>query len=186
VYTYHAGWPSPDKGTLAIPDPSWAVTVTGGNGEPISKKLWYDSTGLNYTDALGLGFDMCALVINPLPLNTVQLGQSDSGNCSSMFSQKCISALEGSASRSAHQWTTYSTPPPYENLTEGVLPSICDYIANDVYHEAMLNECGPELEVDKKEPKNNNHVGSQAFREWHMLDQRCTTAHCAMNTNILS
>lgn len=129
------------------PDHSWAVTISGGNGQRIQREFWYDTAGKNYADDVGMGTDVCAFPNFYLPLNGHRLGQNDSGNCSTVFSQRCINAVTYMASMSALKWTTYSSPPPYENLTAGVLPSICTYIANDL-QDTIEKECGPQMRAD--------------------------------------
>ena len=149
-----------------IPNPSWAVTVDGGNGQSIQRRLWYDTAGQDYADDLAINYDVCAFVFSSLPTNTLRLGQNDPGDCSSVFTQRCIDNLTYVASASAHQWVSYSSPPPYENLTAGVLPSICGYISRDIF-EAAKEQCGNELGVSDDITKNNaviNNEGEQDSR----------------------
>lgn len=80
----------------------------------------------------------------------LRLGQHDLGNCSSMFTERCINNLTYVASRSAHKWISYSSSPPYENLTAGVLPSICNYIYQNL-QEGMGTMCGPELAINESD-----------------------------------
>lgn len=136
--------PRNNRGTGDAPDHSWAITVTGGNGQELERQYWYDTAGLDYADDVAINTDVCAFPNWKLPLNANRLGQNDSGNCSTLFTQHCIDSLTSMASQSALKWTTYSSPPPYENLTAGVLPSICKYIMNDL-EETIKNECGPQL-----------------------------------------
>jgi hypothetical protein len=129
------------------PAHSWAITVSGGNGQAIQRDFWYDTAGQNYADDVGLDMDVCAFPNFYLPLNADRLGHNDPGNCSTIFSQRCIDAVTSMASQSALKWVTYSSPPPYENLTAGVLPSICQYIANDL-KETIQKECGAQMLSD--------------------------------------
>lgn len=135
-------------GGLGAPDHSWAVTVTGGNGQELERRFWYDTAGVNYADDVGIDTDVCAFPNFYLPLNAHRLGQDDPGNCSTVFSQRCIDAVTSMAAESALKWTTYSSPPPYENLTAGVLPSICNYISKDL-QETIKKECGPQMQNDR-------------------------------------
>lgn len=156
IYTFPVDYPLgvPDISTGKwenIPDPSWAVTVQGGNGAEIVRNYWYSTAGQNYADDVGINYDVCAFVMGRLPMNAIRLGQSDSGNCSSVLTERCIEGLTAKASSSAHQWIRYSTPPPYVNLTAGVLPSICTYIYNDL-RETMGEECGIEFGISPDEP----------------------------------
>jgi hypothetical protein len=130
-----------------VPDHSWAVTITGGSGQALERQFWYDTAGQNYGDDVGIDTDVCAIPNFHLPLNAHRLGQDDPGNCSTVFSQHCIDSVTSMASESALKWTTYSSPPPYENLTAGVLPSICTYIANDL-QETIKRECGSQMRAD--------------------------------------
>lgn len=129
------------------PKHSWAVTITGGDGEKIRRQFWYDTAGENYADDLALGMDVCAFPNFEMPLNAHRLGKHDPGNCSTVFTQHCIDSVRSAASESALKWVKYSSPPPYENLTAGVLPSICRYISSDI-HETVKKECGPQVRPD--------------------------------------
>lgn len=82
-----------------------------------------------------------------MPLNAHRLGQDDPGDCSTVFSQRCIDSVTTMASESALKWSTYSSPPPYENLTAGVLPSICEYISKDL-KDTIKKECGASMQSD--------------------------------------
>ena len=94
------------------PDHSWAITVTGGNGQELERRFWYDTAGVNYADDVGIDTDVCAFPNFYLPLNANRLGQDDPGDCSTVFSQRCIDSVTAMASESALKWTTYSSPPP--------------------------------------------------------------------------
>jgi hypothetical protein len=143
------------------PAHSWAITISGGNGQAIQREFWYDTAGQNYADDVGLDMDVCAFPNFYLPLNADRLGQDDPGNCSTVFSQRCIDAVTSMASQSALKWVTYSSPPPYENLTAGVLPSICSYIINDL-KETIKKECGAQMLSDDGISANfGNPLGKQ-------------------------
>lgn len=124
--------------------PSWAVTVSGGNDQEVSRTLWYDTAGENYADDMGLHYDVCSIVFADLHTNAYRLGQNDSGNCSSMITDRCMESVTRAASISADMWITYSTPPPYENLTAGVLPTICRNIRDDL-QETLETNCSGQL-----------------------------------------
>lgn len=141
IVTFNPRWP------IGTADPSWAITITGGNGKELKRQFWYDTAGENYADDLALKTDVCAFAEFYLPLNAHRLGQHDPGNCSSVFTKRCIEGVTSMASISASKWTRYSSPPPYENLTAGVLPTICDYIANDL-KKTVKDKCGPQLLPD--------------------------------------
>jgi hypothetical protein len=42
------------------PDHSWAITVTGGNGQELERRFWYDTAGVDYADDVGIDTDVCA------------------------------------------------------------------------------------------------------------------------------
>lgn len=69
-----------------VPDPSWAISVSASNST-VQTSLWYDTAGQNYSDDAALKYDVCSIIITSLPLNTVELGQNDPGNCSSIMSK---------------------------------------------------------------------------------------------------
>jgi hypothetical protein len=157
------------------PAHSWAMTITGGNGQEIQRKFWYDTAGQNYADDVGLGMDVCAFPNFYLPLNAHRRGQNDPGNCSTVFSQPCVDAVTSMASQSALKWVRYSSPPPYENLTAGVLPSICNYIANEL-RETIKKECGAQMLSDDGITANfENPLGECFLRPFdgnlHLLTQ---------------
>jgi len=143
-------------GRSGAPEHSWAITIEGGNGQKIERNFWYDTAGVNYADDVGMKTDVCAFPNFYMPMNAHRLGQNDSGNCSTVFSQHCIDSVTSMASESALKWTTYSSPPPYENLTAGVLPSICSYIAQDL-QETIKKECGPQMRSDGGTQANLNN-----------------------------
>lgn len=83
-----------------VGDPSWKITVAQWNNMT-QRTTWYNTEGRNYSNDLQLGFDACAYSIAGLPLNTIELGQSDPGDCSSVLSQKCREAIIESTSNIA-------------------------------------------------------------------------------------
>ena len=110
-----------------VPDPAWALTVDQSRGQ-LQQTLWFDSAGQNYSDDLSLGYDVCAFALGNLPRNTVELGQDDPGDCSGMLTTECREALLTGISNSAVQLTSYASPPPYSNLSAGVMSSLCGLI----------------------------------------------------------
>lgn len=149
-----------------VPDPSWAITVTGGNGESIERRYWYSTAGQDYADDIDINYDVCALIWSRLPINTIRLGQSDSGNCSTVFSERCIDGLTSKASSSALQWATYSSAPPFENLTAGVLPSICGYIFRDLL-ETMAENCTNEFGGTELNPMGYTSINAEGKQVLH-------------------
>jgi hypothetical protein len=136
-----------NTGQFGAPDHSWAITVTGGNGQELERRFWYDTAGVNYADDVGTDTDVCAFPNFYMPLNAHRLGRDDPGDCSTVLTQRCIDKVTDMASESALKWTSYSTPPPYENLTAGVLPSICERIADDL-KDTIKKECGAQMRSD--------------------------------------
>lgn len=132
--------------------PSWAVTVHGGNGNKVNRNLWYDTAGENYADDLTIDYDVCTFIIADLSTNAYRLGQQDSENCSTMITDRCKTSVEDMATVSANKWVTYSTPPPWQNLTGGVLPYICRYILEDL-QDTMRENCSGQLREYPKLPK---------------------------------
>lgn len=116
------GWDLNTARRAGAPDHSWAATVTGGNGQELDRTFWYDTAGVNYADNVGIATDVCAFPNFDMPLNAHHLGQDDPGNCSTVLSQRCIDSVTSVAAESALKWTTYSSPPPYQNLTAEALP----------------------------------------------------------------
>ena len=158
IFSYAVDYPSIDTilhntegdTVVNIPDPSWAVTVDALSGE---KSWWYDTAGQNYSVDLGIGYDVCAYLMTGLPLNTVKLGQNDPGDCSSTLSPKYRDEILTRAALSASKWSEYASPPPYSNLSAGVLPSICSYILSDLEEDGLLypKECAKEFDLEHGE-----------------------------------
>lgn len=143
IYPFIPGYPVTDAS-----EPAWAITVATGSNNTMQTSLWYDTAGQNYSDDLSLDYDVCAFPIFNLPDNANRLGQSDSGtNCSGTISEPCRTALLTRSQDSALKWTTYSTPPPYSNLSAGVLPYICQQVENDIFDDGgeWPKECQEEF-----------------------------------------
>lgn len=64
-----------------------------------------------------------------------------------MLSQGCRDALLDRIASSALMWTTYASPPPYSNLSAGVLGTLCGYIYNGVADDGndYPRECAKEF-----------------------------------------
>ena len=144
-----------------VPDPSWAFTVSSADGST-EKTLWYDTAGQNYSNDLALEYDVCTFVVSGLTKNTLELGQDDPGDCTSTFSTDCSNAILIRLADSAHKWTQYFSPPPFSNLSAGVLPSICNYIALDRTEDgkAFPRACAKEFgfSYDPNNPTKYNKV----------------------------
>ena len=140
VYPFAIGYPKDDGSTL--PDPSWAITVTLRGGEKTKTSIWYDTAGERYDQDLEINYDVCAFIVLDLPRNTYLLGQRDPDDCSSMLTSTCASAISSRATSSALQWTSYQGP----NMTDGVLPAVCEGIKRDI-REEMARECKQEFNM---------------------------------------
>lgn len=46
------------------PNHSWAITVTGGSGQELERRFWYDTAGVDYADDVGIDTDVCAFPIS--------------------------------------------------------------------------------------------------------------------------
>ena len=75
-----------------VGSPSYAVTVAQGNNVT-QRTIWYDTAGRNYSNDLQIGFDACVSAVYGLPINTIELGQDDPGDCSTVLSQSCREAV---------------------------------------------------------------------------------------------
>ena len=110
------------------------TVVTGGQNlsSAIQWSIWYNTGGANYSDDLGLGYDVCAFTIGVIAANTLLRGQTDSGNCVATFDKDCVSAIESAASSYALGLVMNGTPPPHSNLTANSLDRVCYDIANSI------------------------------------------------------
>lgn len=151
VFTYHVDYENVENvengtGPIWIPDPSWAITVNQRDKE-LEQGIWYSTGGQNYSNDLAIGYDVCTYSISNLPLNTIELGQDDPGDCSIIFSSQCREAILDGTSQSAYKWISYASPPPYSNLSAGVLPTIFTYILTDIGEDGYTfpKECSQEF-----------------------------------------
>ena len=115
-----------------VPPASWALTVDTLEDGSANSNIWYSTGGQDYSDDLSLGYDVCAFFIDNLPINTVRLSQTAGDDCSGMFTDRCIDTLLTRAQESAFGYVQTFTPPPYSNLSAGVLPTLCSLIATDL------------------------------------------------------
>jgi hypothetical protein len=150
-----------------VPNPSWAVTVDEISGET-QRTIWYNTAGQNYSDDLGLNYDVCAYVISGLPKNTIELGQNDPGDCSSMLSAACREDILTRLSESAYKWTSYYSPGPYSNLSADAVSSLCGgYILPDLgedgkpYPRSCRKEFG--LVYDTNDPGYNTNPTAESM-----------------------
>lgn len=163
---------------INIPDPSWAYTVNVQNNT-VQAAVWYDTAGQNYSDDLSLGYDVCSILITGgLPINTIELGQNDPGDCSAMLSNDCRTALLEKTAASAHKWVTYASPPPYSNLSAGVLPTICGYILADLAqgNYQYPAECAQEFGYNDNinDPTRSSLQALTGFNDTILDNSQCT------------
>lgn len=124
ILTYAMQYPF-DANFRNIPDPAWAMTVSQANGSTEST-LWYSTGGANYSDDLSLQTDACAQIFFGLPKNLDRLIQDDPGDCSKTLSKQCREAIITQIESTAFGLTYYASPPPYSNLSAGVIDSLCN------------------------------------------------------------
>jgi hypothetical protein len=64
-----------------------------------------------------------------------------------MFSSQCRTAILDRTAQSALKWVSYASPPPYSNLSAGVLPTLCNYILRDIGENGYQfpKECSQEF-----------------------------------------
>lgn len=145
VYPLSVAYPKRDGSTM--PDPSWAITVTLRGGQKTRTSIWYDTAGERYDRDLEINYDVCAFIVSDLPRNTYLLGQKDPGDCSTTLTSTCADAINSKAASSALQWASYTGP----NMTDGILPRICQKVAQDI-REEMQRECKQEFGTSADRP----------------------------------
>lgn len=142
---------------------SWASTLWQ-NETTTNIGTWYSTHGLNYSDDFKIDFDVCTLIIGGMTQVAQIRGQNDNGNClttsaymlkfnvgivrntltwrSTAVDQSCVDALETQASNAANVLVEYKTGSPTTNLTKGVLPTVCQDIAQNIQNN-FPKECNP-------------------------------------------
>lgn len=128
------------------PDLSWVVTALGGVPVETNVQLayWLDTGGQNYSDSLGLGYDVCAMTFEPLGVlnNTDARSQHDNGSCLTTFDESCVAALRQQSEDLAFQLTGFPTPLPDSNLTSDSLPNVCNTLGQSMT-SALPKACKP-------------------------------------------
>jgi hypothetical protein len=131
------------------PNPTWAVTLLGGapRNTSLDHSFWYNTGGLNYSDSLNLGYDVCAIYLEPLGIlnNTDMRAQHDNGSCLTAFDGDCVTALQQQSEDFALQLVGSPTALPNSNLTADSLPSVCDSLAQ-MMTSALPKECIPYMD----------------------------------------
>lgn len=128
------------------PDPTWAVTLLGGapQNTSLDQSFWYFTGGVNYSDSLNLGYDVCAIYLEPLGIlnNTDMRAQHDNGSCLTAFDGDCVTALQQQSEDFALQLVGSPTALPNSNLTADSLPGVCESLA-EMMTSALPNQCKP-------------------------------------------
>jgi hypothetical protein len=115
------------------PNLTWGVSLLGGvpRDTTASYSFWLDTGGANYSDSINLGYDVCAIYIDPYSIydNTNSRAKYDDGTCRAAFDAKCVQALVSQSQGLALQLVGSPTPLPDSNLTADSLPGVCDTLA---------------------------------------------------------
>jgi hypothetical protein len=131
------------------PNLTWGVSLLGGVplDTTASYSFWLDTGGANYSDSLNLGYDVCAIYIDPSGIydNTDSRAKYDDGTCLAAFDADCVQALMDQSNDLALQLVGSPTPLPNSNLTADSLPGVCDSIAQ-IMESALPNQCKPYLD----------------------------------------
>ena len=126
------------------PDATWVVNLLGGVPQNTSLEyaFWYDTGGLNYSDSLSLGYDVCAIYLEPLGIlnNTDMRARHDNGSCLTAFDGDCVAALKQQSEDFALQLVGSPTALPNSNLTADSLPGVCDSLAQ-MMTSALPKQC---------------------------------------------
>ena len=122
----------PDNHSGLALNASWAFTVYE-NGTSTQGTLWYSTNGANYSNDFALGYDVCGVQVLNLTLETQFNAQHDNGTCLSAIDQDCVNALQDMAANTARILVANpSSYGPSSNLSNGVLPTVCDDIATAI------------------------------------------------------
>ena len=132
------GQPDNDSG-MAL-NASWAYTIYQ-NESSIQPTIWYSTHGADYSDSFSLGYDVCAISLQNVTLEAQYNAQKDNGTRLSAFDHYCVDALRSLGIATANNLV--ESPLSYgpdSNLTNGVLPDICDTISNKIKNN-FPSEC---------------------------------------------
>ena len=126
------GQPDNDSGqTLPV---QWLATVeevNGGQNGSVQWGVWYSPLGANYSYDWGLGYDVCAYVIEVTSIDFLYRAQNDNGDCTTAMDEECVSDLETQAKQLALGFTLdQSTGLPKANLTSNSTEAVCVDIGN--------------------------------------------------------
>lgn len=131
------------------PNPTWAVTLLGGapQNTSLDQSFWYFTGGLNYSDSLSLGYDVCTIYLEPRGIleNTDMRAQHDNGSCLAAFDGDCVTALQQQSEDFALQLVGSPTALPSSNLTADSLPGVCDSLA-EMMTSALPKPCKPYMD----------------------------------------
>lgn len=114
--------------------------------------LWYNTGGLDYSDSLSLGFDVCAIYLGLGALKNTNLrSQYDDGSCLATLDSGCIEAVQQQAEESAMQLVGSPTFLSDGNLTANSIVGVCDEIARRMA-SALPQPCKPYYNETKYNP----------------------------------
>lgn len=110
----------------------------------LDHSFWYHTGGLNYSDSLSLGYDVCAIYLEPFGIlnNTDMRAQHDNGSCLTAFDEGCVAALQLQSEDFALQLVGSPTALPNSNLTADSLPGVCDTLAQ-MMTSTLPKQCKP-------------------------------------------
>jgi hypothetical protein len=107
--------------------------------------LWYNTGGLEYSDDLKIGFDVCAMQIgdgNSMLWNTYLRSQHDNGSCLATLDASCIEAVQRQSEEAAMQLVFSRTFLSDGNLTANSIVGVCDEIVRRMT-AALPQQCKP-------------------------------------------
>lgn len=144
TFPFNAGVLIPSRGPP--PHATWAVTLVGGIPENTTAdySLWYNTGGLDYSNSLELGYDVCAISLSPRGIynDTNLRARHDDGSCQAAFDSECVVALKQQSQDIAMQLVGEPTALPESNLTANSLPGVCNTLAQTMM-STLPEKCRP-------------------------------------------
>ncbi|KAF4625840.1 hypothetical protein G7Y89_g12322 [Cudoniella acicularis] len=118
---------------------SWTIQVaqsydTSSQTSNVTSSLFLGTPSWTDLRTTSSPYSGCAFYFNGLPANMILRGQNDTGDCHSLFSADCVSALTTQAANAGYYLTRSQT----NNLTDGILPSICSRVLNVLTAEGAV------------------------------------------------
>ncbi|KAM0706368.1 hypothetical protein Q7P35_005694 [Cladosporium inversicolor] len=137
-----------------VPNATWAISLSAGIpfNTTVQSILWYNTGGLDYSDSLSLGFDVCAIYLGlGASKNTNLRSQHDDGSCLAILDASCIEALQRQAEEAAMQLVGSPSFLSDGNLTAKSVVGVCDEIARTMT-SALPQPCKPYYNETKYDP----------------------------------